>query len=441
MSTTDADTSATEAPLLSPPNERSIHSQSRRFSRRAGLRGAARFLRRASSQRMISEQSVRVRESAAAQIEERQSDWAYSTPIVILDLIWNTIFVMSAIVVMVLSNDEETEVPLRFWLVGYGVQCVVHMWCVCVEYRRRRESNGGVGGGGRVGGGGGGSVGSGWGVGAGVGTSSGSGLGLNVNLGSNSGSYENLSSNSSSASVEGDFVEFVGDRRQDDDNTSINFYAFRLMSLYTLCVEIKELLLGKMSLARHLESANTMFSFIWWIIGFYWVSSGGEMLSDNAPKLYWLTITFLAFDVFFVVICVVVACIIGIAVCCCLPCIIAILYAVADQEGATKEDIERLTKYKFRRLGEIEKPSGEIQESFGGIMTECDTDSPVEQALSAEDAECVICLSAYEDGSDIRELPCRHHFHCTCIDKWLHMNATCPLCKYNILKNGSSDEV
>ena len=44
-----------------------------------------------------------------------------------------------------------------------------------------------------------------------------------------------------------------------------------------------------------------------------------------------LCITFLAFDVFFVVICVAVACIIGIAVCCCLPCIIAILYAVADQ--------------------------------------------------------------------------------------------------------------
>jgi len=115
------------------------------------------------------------------------------------------------------------------------------------------------------------------------------------------------------------------------------------------------------SVAKHLESANTMFSFIWWIIGFYWVSSAGEALADAAPKLYWyfsrhnflqlwshlavvyilqalmqrcfhrLTITFLAFDVFFVVICVTVACIIGIAVCCCLPCIIALLYAVADQ--------------------------------------------------------------------------------------------------------------
>lgn len=44
-----------------------------------------------------------------------------------------------------------------------------------------------------------------------------------------------------------------------------------------------------------------------------------------------LCIIFLGFDVFFVVFCVALACVIGLAVCCCLPCIIGILYAVADQ--------------------------------------------------------------------------------------------------------------
>lgn len=48
--------------------------------------------------------------------------------------------------------------------------------------------------------------------------------------------------------------------------------------------------------------------------------------------------------------------------------------------------------------------------------------------------ECCICLSSYEDGAELHALPCSHHFHCTCIVKWLKMNATCPLCKYNILK-------
>ena len=41
------------------------------------------------------------------------------------------------------------------------------------------------------------------------------------------------------------------------------------------------------SVAKHLESANTMFSFIWWIIGFYWVSSGGPDLTAESPQLYW----------------------------------------------------------------------------------------------------------------------------------------------------------
>lgn len=44
-----------------------------------------------------------------------------------------------------------------------------------------------------------------------------------------------------------------------------------------------------------------------------------------------LAVVFLAFDVFFAIFCVVLACLIGIALCCCLPCIIAILYAVAGQ--------------------------------------------------------------------------------------------------------------
>ncbi|KAH9315984.1 hypothetical protein KI387_024611, partial [Taxus chinensis] len=85
------------------------------------------------------------------------------------------------------------------------------------------------------------------------------------------------------------------------------------------------------SIVKRLETVNTMFSFFWWIVGFYWIVSGGKSLPEDAPRLYWLCVAFLAFDVFFVVFCVALACVIGIAVCCCLPCIIAILYAVADQ--------------------------------------------------------------------------------------------------------------
>ncbi|CAI9769541.1 unnamed protein product [Fraxinus pennsylvanica] len=339
------------------------------------LRTAARFLRRASSRNpTMREPSVRVREAAADQLEERQSDWAYSKPIVVLDLIWNLAFVIVSISVLIMSRKESPSMPIRLWIVGYALQCVLHMACVCVEYKKRYVQR-------------------------------------NLEGSSRDGvRYSRNYSNSSSESDDGEDEDYDSERRQDNEETSV---------------------------FKHLESANTVFSFIWWLFGFYWVSAGGQSLSHDSPQLYWLCITFLAFDVFFVVICVAVASVIGIAVCCCLPCIIAILYAVADQEGASKEDIERLPRYKFCRIGDFEKQNGEIQESFGGVMTECDTDSPTEHVLPLEDAECCICLCAYDDGNELRELPCRHHFHCTCIDKWLSINATCPLCKLNILRNGS----
>lgn len=44
------------------------------------------------------------------------------------------------------------------------------------------------------------------------------------------------------------------------------------------------------SLAKHLESANAIFSFVWWIIGFYWVTADSEELAHSAPQLYWFVL-------------------------------------------------------------------------------------------------------------------------------------------------------
>lgn len=82
---------------------------------------------------------MRVREAAAEQLEERQSDWAYSRPIVILDLVWNFAFLVGATVVFEVSKKEAPGMPLRLWIFGYAVQCMIHMVCVSFEYNRRRR--------------------------------------------------------------------------------------------------------------------------------------------------------------------------------------------------------------------------------------------------------------------------------------------------------------
>ncbi|XP_010534170.1 PREDICTED: E3 ubiquitin protein ligase RIE1 [Tarenaya hassleriana] len=308
--------------------------------------------------------SMLVRETAARELEERRADWGYSKPVVALDMLWNTAFVIIAVVMMFCSKEERPNTPIRLWICGYALQCLVHVVLVFMEFRKR-------------------------------------------SVGRRAGDLE---------AGEAPVNEHVNDSEDEvEDGGERNI-----------------------SMTKRCESLNTMVSFVWWIVGFYWVVSGGDILLQSAPRLYWLAVVFLAFDVFFAIFCVALACLIGIALCCCLPCIIALLYAVVGQEGASEADLSILPKYRFLMQNDDEKPS-----ASGGKMVPLDTGSGYlsnERVLLPEDAECCICLSSYEDGVELITLPCNHHFHSTCIVKWLKMNATCPLCKYNILKGNNDQE-
>lgn len=53
---------------------------------------------------------------------------------------------------------------------------------------------------------------------------------------------------------------------------------------------------------------------------------------------------------------------------------------------------------------------------------------------------CCICLAKYAHNDELRELPCSHCFHKDCVDKWLKINALCPLCKSEIASSSSSSD-
>ena len=48
---------------------------------------------------------------------------------------------------------------------------------------------------------------------------------------------------------------------------------------------------------------------------------------------------------------------------------------------------------------------------------------------SSYSSECTICLGEFEDGEVCRLLSgCKHQFHRLCIDQWLLLHGSCPLC-------------
>lgn len=51
---------------------------------------------------------------------------------------------------------------------------------------------------------------------------------------------------------------------------------------------------------------------------------------------------------------------------------------------------------------------------------------------------CPICIVDFEEGDDIRVLPCEgnHCFHQTCVDPWLlELSSSCPICRHGMCYN------
>lgn len=147
-----------------------------------------------------------------------------------------------------------------------------------------------------------------------------------------------------------------------------------------------------------------------------------EDAEKHIPLLFWTTVTWaLMYILYFVA---PIFFILGLISC--LPCIIIILQRFFNVSlinpnandsraaPATQEVLEKVWHVTYT-----------TDESFKYVNPE-----KPEQTVSIEkeDTKCSICLGWYDDGDDLRILPCSHHFHQSCADEWFKITATCPLC-------------
>ncbi|KAK7295154.1 hypothetical protein RJT34_18059 [Clitoria ternatea] len=62
-----------------------------------------------------------------------------------------------------------------------------------------------------------------------------------------------------------------------------------------------------------------------------------------------------------------------------------------------------------------------------------------EATMSDHDTTCSICISDYEESEILRMMPqCQHYFHKDCVDSWLKVNASCPICR-NSMQPSNND--
>jgi hypothetical protein len=118
-------------------------------------------------------------------------------------------------------------------------------------------------------------------------------------------------------------------------------------------------------------------------------------------------------------------------------CLILICYIASYIQKCCKveervRDFRRLeTKTFYRPLSETDTSEGQVEQDTTSGLASSDAHS------SAFDIDsCVICLEDFENGDEVKVLPCGHEFHRDCIQPWLlKKSSLCPICKQSFRKS------
>eukprot|EP01089_Gocevia_fonbrunei_P012262 TRINITY_DN2846_c0_g2_i1.p1 TRINITY_DN2846_c0_g2~~TRINITY_DN2846_c0_g2_i1.p1 ORF type:complete len:332 (+),score=42.95 TRINITY_DN2846_c0_g2_i1:127-996(+) len=215
------------------------------------------------------------------------------------------------------------------------------------------------------------------------------------------------------------FIILLVDRGKDCDQP-LEYYALVLLLLHVLKISVTSFLCFKLPYAtasdNEIQQAFSSLypvyavnrfldisTFIWFIFGMYWTfSAASGTCPTTAPSLYRFCFAIIVIQIviysLFVFLCCSVCCVASLA----MIFAHAILHAAPGApRGASKALIDTLDLKSF---------SDDID-------------------IDADHRSCAICLSDYETGEQIRFLPCKHHFHQACADRWLETNKSCPFCK------------
>ncbi|KAJ4913262.1 RING/U-box superfamily protein [Raphanus sativus] len=156
-----------------------------------------------------------------------------------------------------------------------------------------------------------------------------------------------------------------------------------------------------------------LFFAIWFVIGNVWVFDSRFGSFHYAPSLHVLCISLLAWNA----LCYSFPFLLFLLLCCVVPLISSFLgYNMnvgSSEKGASDDQISSLPSWKYKLIDETSDPDHS-------------------SSHARNDPECCICLAKYKEKEEVRKLPCSHRFHVKCVDQWLRIISSCPLCKQDL---------
>jgi len=87
---------------------------------------------------------------------------------------------------------------------------------------------------------------------------------------------------------------------------------------------------------------------------------------------------------------------------------------------------------RMMRQNEERQVQGAQDDTIEALPTRTYAAAEASEDVPKEENNCQICMEDFEDGDELRTLPCFHLFHAKCVDKWLKVNSICPTCRHKV---------
>ena len=95
--------------------------------------------------------------------------------------------------------------------------------------------------------------------------------------------------------------------------------------------------------------------------------------------------------------------------------------------------LEQLSQIEINGIGRYEHPPASKAAIDSLPTIEID-----ENHLDLE-SHCAVCKEAFEMGTSVREMPCKHIYHQDCILPWLTLHNSCPVCRHELPSDNPSN--